>query len=99
RPVYIAAIVVAIGLLAALAIWTAPDKRLAGWFVFGAAASFLTFRLLALGLIRLARAAGRPRQPRLRLALGNLQRPGAPTASVVLSLGLGLTVLVIVALI
>jgi putative ABC transport system permease protein len=99
RPGYLVAIALAIALLAALAVATAPDRGLAGWFVVGAAASFLAFRLLAAGLIRLARAVGRPRNPRLRLALGNLQRPGAPTASVVLSLGLGLTVLVIVALI
>jgi len=99
RPVYLAAIAVAILLLAGLAVWSAPDRTLAAWFVVGAAASFAAFRLLALGLVRLARAAGRPHNPRLRLALGNLQRPGAPTASVVLSLGLGLSVLVIVALI
>jgi putative ABC transport system permease protein len=99
RPAYLAAISCAILLLAALAVWSAPDRALAAWFVAGAAASFAAFRLLALGLVRLARAAGRPRNPRLRLALGNLQRPGAPTASVVLSLGLGLSVLVIVALI
>ena len=42
---------------------------------------------------------GRPRLAALRLALANLHRPGAPTASVVLSLGLGLTLLVTVALI
>ncbi|MEJ0070785.1 MAG: FtsX-like permease family protein [Pseudomonadota bacterium] len=96
---YLVAIVAAIGLLAGLAVWSAPDRFLAAWFVVGAAASFLAFRLLASGLIRLAGAFGRPRNPRLRLALGNLRRPGAPTASVVLSLGLGLTVLVIVALI
>jgi putative ABC transport system permease protein len=99
RARYLGALALALAALAALAVTTAPDRALAGWFVLGAAASFLAFRLLAAGLIRLARAFGRPRQPRLRLALGNLQRPGAPTASVVLSLGLGLTVLVIVALI
>ncbi|HUA53196.1 MAG TPA: FtsX-like permease family protein [Candidatus Sulfotelmatobacter sp.] len=99
RAVYLVALALAIALLAALAVATAPDRGLAAWFVVGAAASFLVFRLLALGLIGLARAVGRPRHPRLRLALANLQRPGAPTASVVLSLGLGLTVLVIVALI
>ncbi|MBX6323227.1 MAG: FtsX-like permease family protein, partial [Rhodospirillaceae bacterium] len=38
-------------------------------------------------------------RPGLRLALANLTRPGAPTAGVVLSLGLGLTVLVAVALV
>ena len=99
RPIYLVALALAVAVLASLAVVTAPDRALAAWFVGGAAASFAVFRLLALGLVRLAGAVGRPRQPRLRLALANLQRPGAPTASVVLSLGLGLTVLVIVALI
>jgi putative ABC transport system permease protein len=48
--------------------------------------------------------AGAPRSPRvrstaLRLAIGNIHRPGALTPSVVLSLGLGLTLLVTLALI
>ena len=45
---------------------------------------------------------GRPRPrlgPRLRMAVSNLYRPGNATADVVLSLGLGLTVLVAVALV
>ena len=45
------------------------------------------------------RALPRPRRPALRLALSNLHRPGATTGSVVTSLGLGLTVLVSIALI
>ena len=47
-------------------------------------------------------AHGRPRSrlgPRLRMAVSNLYRPGNATADVVLSLGLGLTVLVTVALV
>src|SRR5262249_36402897 len=45
------------------------------------------------------RRLGRPQRPALRLALANLHRPGAPTAQVMLSLGIGLTVLVAVALV
>ncbi|MFZ5791510.1 MAG: ABC transporter permease, partial [Pseudomonadota bacterium] len=53
-----------------------------------------------LALAAMARRLARRQEgrPALRLALSNLARPGAPTASVVLSLGLGLTVLVVVAL-
>ncbi len=40
-----------------------------------------------------------PRRPALRLALANLHRPGAATAGIVASLGLGLTVLVAVILV
>ena len=53
-----------------------------------------------------SRARGRPVRwrrlrpgPRLRMALANLHRPGNATADIVLSLGLGLTVLVAVALV
>ncbi len=47
----------------------------------------------------LAARAPRVRSPELRLALANIHRPGAPTPAVVLSLGLGLTLLVTVSLI
>src|SRR5690606_18166211 len=47
----------------------------------------------------LARKSPRLRSTALRLAVGNIHRPGALTPSVVLSLGLGLTLLVTLALI
>jgi len=46
-----------------------------------------------------AKRAPRPRSTEWRFAIGNIHRPGALTASVVLSLGLGLTLLVAIALI
>jgi len=95
--------VIATGLSAAalggLAIATASERVFAIWFVIGAAVTILLFRLAASLVIAGARRLGRPRRPGLRLALANLCRPGAPTPSVVLSLGLGLTVLVTIALI
>ncbi len=98
RPILLAMTLCGLA-LAGLAIATAADRYLAVWFVFGAIASLVIFRLTAEAAIRLARRAGRPRNPSLRLALTNLYRPGAPTGSVVMSLGLGLTVLVAIALI
>lgn len=90
--------------LAALAIASAADRRLAAWFVGGSGVALLLFIGAGIGLIGLARAAARRRAefggwPALRLALSSLHRPGAPTRGVVLSLGLGLTVLVAVALV
>lgn len=86
--------------LAALAVGTATDPTLTLGFAIGAALCFLLFRGLALALAAMARRLARRQEgrPALRLALSNLARPGAPTTSVVLSLGLGLTVLVVVAL-
>ncbi len=98
-PRFIAAIAILVAALAVLAVTTAPQRPLAMWFVGGAAASFLLFRLSASGLMALAKKSGRPRDARLRMALTSLYRPGAPTGSMVLSLGLGITVLVTVALI
>jgi putative ABC transport system permease protein len=99
RPRYVAAIAAAGLTLAALAILTASDRKTAAWFIAGAAGTLLAFRLVAAGLVLAARRVGRPRHPGLRLALANLYRPGAPTAGIVASLGLGLTVLVAIALV
>ncbi len=90
--------------LAAYTVLTASQPRYALMFVAGAAVSMGLFRLAAGGVMNLARrlTAGRGGatrgRPTLRLALANLYRPGAPTTSVVLSLGLGLSVLVAIAL-
>lgn len=99
RPIYIAAGLTAAAALAALAIFSAQDREFAAWFVAGAIATLLTFQLAGHAIMALARRVRHVPSPQLRLALANLHRPGAPTPSVVLSLGLGLTVLVAVALI
>jgi putative ABC transport system permease protein len=85
--------------LAGLAVLNADERTFALGFVGGAVGALLAFRLAAAGVIWLARKAPRARRPGLRLAITNLHRPGAPTGSVVMSLGLGLTVLVAIALI
>ena len=83
-----------------LAIWFSGDRRIASIFVGATVFSFIVLRSVGR-----ARADGsRRRSPRvrstaLRLAIGNIHRPGALTPSVVLSLGLGLTLLVTLALI
>ena len=98
RP-YMAAMLVAGAGLAGLAIATAIDRELAAGFVAGALASILVFRLLAAAVQEAGRRIGRPRRPALRLAVANLIRPGSPAPQVVLSLGLGLTVLVAIAVV
>ena len=88
--------------LAVLAVASAPDRWFATWFIGGAALILLVFRAAGWAVVRAARSVHRagPRAwlgPRLRMAVSNLYRPGNATADVVLSLGLGLTVLVAVA--
>ncbi len=81
-------------LLLALASAQRPS---AVWAFAGAAAGSVALFAGFAALVRLAAARlPRPGDPRLRLALANLRRPGASTISVVFSLGLGLTVLVAV---
>lgn len=85
--------------LATLAIWSSGDQRIATVFVGGVLFSFIVLRNVGLLVQWLARRSPRVRSVALRLALGNIHRPGALTPSVVLSLGLGLTLLVTLALI
>ncbi|WP_420549306.1 ABC transporter permease [Curvivirga sp.] len=85
--------------LGALAIMTADQPKLAMVFVIGAIGALLVFRVTAWIVMRLAKAMPRSRNMRFRLAMDNLHRPGSPTASVVVSLGLGLTVMASIALI
>lgn len=99
RAPYVIATGLALLLLTGLAVGLTDERLFALWFVAGAAGSFIILRLTGIGLMRLARHAPRINQPLVRLAIANLHRPGAATPSVVLSLGLGLTLLVTVSLI
>jgi putative ABC transport system permease protein len=92
RRVILAASATAL-LLAGLMVASASDRRVALGFVAGAAVAVLIFRLAALALAVLAQKAPKVAYPALRLALANLHRPGTATVSMVLSLGLGITVL------
>jgi len=90
--------------LAALAIIAADRRDIAAIFVVAAIALLGLFRLLAWALSRAAALATKRRRglmarPTARVALANLHRPGSAVVSMVLSLGLGLTVLVTIALI
>ncbi|SHJ39595.1 putative ABC transport system permease protein [Malonomonas rubra DSM 5091] len=85
--------------LALVALFSSSDKQLAGWFILGAAICFLLFRVLATLVIRLVAKLPQPGNPRVRLALANIKRPGAPAVSIIFSLGLGLTALVMIALV
>ncbi len=96
RPRYVAAATAIVALLAAVAIVTTYDRRIAAIFVAAAIGVFLALRLLARLVMWIARRAPRPRATIARLAVANIYRPGALTPSVVLSLGLGIALLVTV---
>lgn len=85
--------------LAALAVLLSHDRRLALTYVGGVIAAFLVLRVVGIAVMAGARRIRNLRGTVPRLAVRNIHRPGALTPSVVLSLGLGLTLLVSLALI
>jgi putative ABC transport system permease protein len=91
---------VGVAMLGSLAVATAYDKGIALWFIGAAIAAFVLFYSAGRGLMRAASIIGRATKgygsTSLRFALANLHRPGAETAGIVLSMGLGLTVLIAV---
>jgi putative ABC transport system permease protein len=83
--------------LTVMAVVSTGNLNLSLGFVVAVLLALALFQLLAVGLRRLARwGRTRSRSRALRFALAAIDRPRAPTASIVLSLGLGLTVLVAV---
>lgn len=93
-------ILVAVLALAALSIATAHNQIVAAWFVGASMAAFGLFYGAGRAVMAIAARLSTASKSRLgtaaRLALANLHRPGAQTANIVLSMGLGLTVLVAV---
>jgi putative ABC transport system permease protein len=85
--------------LCVAAIWFADDRRIASVFVAAVVVAFGVLRLVGYAVQMIARKVPTVRSTPLRLAIGNIHRPGALTPSVVLSLGLGLALLVTLALI
>ena len=88
---------VTLGLAAALAIFTASDRVFAATGVAAIAILCGLFALLGLAVRRIARGARHIGGPVTRLGIAALDRPGAPTGRLAVSLGLGLTLLVTLA--
>jgi putative ABC transport system permease protein len=96
RKRYIAFTAIAVLVLAAFAILLAYDRRVALIYVATAAGVFVLLRIVAALMMVLARRAPRARATGLRMAVANIHRPSALTPTIVLSLGLGITLLVTV---
>ncbi len=99
RAAYVVALAVVILALAGLAIGLAYEPFIATVFVAGTIAAFIVLRFVGIGIMAVARRLPHSRWIAFRLAIGAIHRPGAVTPSIVLSLGLGLTLLVTIALI
>ncbi|MCZ6483523.1 MAG: ABC transporter permease, partial [Alphaproteobacteria bacterium] len=101
-PAYIAATLSAVLALAFLAYATAASREIALWFIGATILALAAFSAEAHGLRRCAqwlakKGAIRRRFLHLHLAIANLGRPGAPTAIIVTSRGIGLTLFVTLA--
>jgi putative ABC transport system permease protein len=96
RARYLVAAVLAVVAVVALAIWFGYDRRVTAIFAAAAVALFAVLQLVAGAIMAVARHVPRLRSMLLRLAVANIYRPGAVTASMVLSLGVGFSLLVTV---
>ncbi len=85
--------------LVALTVATATDRKFALYFCVAAGLTLALFQGGGIAVMRLARLAPALPWPSVRLGIGNLHRPGAPTPLLLLSAGLGLSTLAAVALI
>ncbi len=79
--------------LLALVVGLSPERRITLPYLATLVAAFLVLRLVSTGLVAIARRLPRPHRFEARTAVAAIARPGAPTASIVLSLGLGATLL------
>lgn len=93
RLPYLAMAAGAGAIVIALALVVAPSPLFAAYFLGGIAGGLIALGLFAQGFRWMLRRLSRPSSSTLRLALANLTRPGAATSSVVVALGLGLTLL------
>jgi len=96
RP-WAAALPIVLG-LAALAVWQAGSLRLGGIFAGAALAALAILFALSRAVVKLSRRAPRARGLAWRQGLAGLARPGGHTVRVVVALGLGVMLLVAIAL-
>jgi putative ABC transport system permease protein len=96
---YIAAIGVSLAALAAVIFASFDGFRVTAYYIFGLVCSFIILFLLSKMITRAAASAPKPKSALWRHAIANLYRPGSSAASVILALGLGLTLFVTLALV
>ena len=90
--------IAAFAIIAALSVLLSPYRLFNLGFLGGTIAVLAVLRLVAVALRRGLARLPRAKSQLLRLAFANLTRPGTPTASIIVALGLGLTLLATVVL-
>ncbi|MGQ0446677.1 MAG: ABC transporter permease [Beijerinckiaceae bacterium] len=99
RPRYLAATLIVALCLASAVLAFAADRKLVLIYLGATITAFMLLRGAAFLIMAGAKKLPHARSVALRLAAGNIYRPGALTSSVVLSLGLGVALLVALTLI
>ena len=94
----LAAIATALALIAVLTFLSFENTKVTAMFLGGLVASFVVLLGLARLIILAAQRLPRSSSAIWRYAIGNIHRPGSAAASVILALGLGLTLFVTLAL-
>ena len=95
---YLASIAIALVIMAILIFVSFDNKRITAYYLGGLVASFIILLGLAFAIIKLAEKSLKPKSAIWRYAISNLYRPGSSAVSVILALGLGLTLFVTLAL-
>ena len=98
KPRYLVIAAAAFLALSGLALVATRDLQLTLIFIFGSLATILLLGGLGELLLRVMRKVPAPRYVPGRLALSAITRPGSPVRAIVIAFGLGLSVLVTVAL-
>ncbi len=96
---FLLAIAVCLAAIVALALAWYENRLITVYYAAGTAASFALLWGLSRGLMSFMRRTANGKRPETRLAFRNMHRPGTPAPSVVLSLGLGLALIVTLAMI
>jgi putative ABC transport system permease protein len=99
RPRYLVLTLAVALCLASTVLVFAADRRLVLIYLGATLAAFILLRAASFLIVACAKRLPHARGVALRLAIGNIHRPGALTSSVVLSLGLGLSLLIALTLI
>ncbi len=99
RKVYLLAMGLGMGLLALCTYLTSTDRYFSLWFIVGVLLTLLFLRFGAYLIMQAARKWKPEGNALWRMVQTNLHRPGTPTPNIVVSLGLGLSVLVAIGLI
>jgi putative ABC transport system permease protein len=93
-----AATLVLLGLAGSLVVVLSEDRTITLMYLAGLTGSFVVLSVLAYGLLRLISMLPKPRNILLRHGVTSLYRPGASSFSIILALGLGLSLFVTLAL-